>query len=109
MRWFFPAAFQRQVAADRLGVTASVLPGGHLMALSRPEPLAGYLLSVDQLVSPDFTVDIAPHQLRVADIANYDEVYKRLIRSMKLTDVSAAFVMEEIKQTTALPLHGSTR
>jgi hypothetical protein len=43
---FFPAAFQRQVAADRLGVTASVLPGGHLIALSQPEPLAGYLLSV---------------------------------------------------------------
>jgi hypothetical protein len=43
---FFPAAFQRQVAADRLGVTASVLPGGHLIALSRPEPLARYLLSV---------------------------------------------------------------
>jgi hypothetical protein len=43
---FFPADFQRQVAADRLGVTASVLPGGHLIALSQPELLAGYLLSV---------------------------------------------------------------
>jgi pimeloyl-ACP methyl ester carboxylesterase len=43
---FFPADFQRRVAADRLGVTASLLPGGHLMALSQPEPLAGYLLSV---------------------------------------------------------------
>lgn len=31
-----------------------------------------YLLSVDQLVAPDFTVDTAPHQLGVADIAGTD-------------------------------------
>jgi alpha-beta hydrolase superfamily lysophospholipase len=43
---FFPAGFQRAVARDRLGIEADVLPGGHLMALSRPAPLAGYLLEV---------------------------------------------------------------
>ena len=43
-------------------------------------------------------------KLRVRDIEDYDSVYKRLIRSVKLSDVSSAFVMEEIKQTTALPL-----
>ena len=43
---FFPAAFQQRVARDRLGVEADVLPGGHLMALSQPEPLARYLLGV---------------------------------------------------------------
>ena len=37
----------------------------------RGEP-AGYLLSVDQLVSPDFTIDAAPHQLTVADLAGAD-------------------------------------
>jgi alpha-beta hydrolase superfamily lysophospholipase len=41
---FFPAAFQQAVARDRLGVQASFLPGGHLMALSQPAALAGYLL-----------------------------------------------------------------
>ena len=41
---FFPAGFQRRVARDRLGVDADVLPGGHLMALSRPAELASYLL-----------------------------------------------------------------
>lgn len=41
---FFPLEFQQQVARDRLGLTADVLPGGHLMALSQPEPLARYLL-----------------------------------------------------------------
>ena len=41
---FFPADFQRDVARDRLGVEADVLPGGHLNALSQPQALAGYLL-----------------------------------------------------------------
>ncbi len=33
---FFPAAFQQQVARDRLGIEADVLPGGHLIALAQP-------------------------------------------------------------------------
>jgi Lrp/AsnC family transcriptional regulator len=41
----------------------------------------------------------------VPDIAGYDEVYKRLIASAELSDVSASFVMGTIKHTTALPLH----
>ena len=47
-------------------------------------------------------------KLQVADIAAYDRVYKALIRSAKLMDVSAAFAMEELKRTTAIPLpsHG---
>lgn len=43
-------------------------------------------------------------KLQVADIAAYDHVYKSLIRVAKLTDVSAAFAMEEMKRTTELPL-----
>lgn len=42
---FFPAAFQRGLARDRLGIEADVLPGGHLIALSQPERLAAYLLA----------------------------------------------------------------
>lgn len=41
---FFPAWFQQRVARDRLGVEADVLPGGHLIALAQPGPLARYLL-----------------------------------------------------------------
>jgi pimeloyl-ACP methyl ester carboxylesterase len=41
---FFPAGFQQKLAADRLGVTADQLPGGHLIALADPAGLAGYLL-----------------------------------------------------------------
>lgn len=40
----------------------------------------------------------------VPDIATYDTVYKRLIRTADLFDVSSSFAMEEIKYTTALPL-----
>ncbi|MET1026464.1 MAG: Lrp/AsnC family transcriptional regulator [Dongiaceae bacterium] len=43
----------------------------------------------------------------VADIAHYDRVYKRLIKSVKLTDVSSSFAMEQMKYTTALPVTAS--
>lgn len=42
---FFPPEFQRRQARDRLGIEADVLPGGHLMAVSRPDELATYLLA----------------------------------------------------------------
>ena len=45
---FFPVALQRQVARDRLGVTADVLPGGHLLPLAQPRPVADYLLHTTQ-------------------------------------------------------------
>ncbi len=41
----------------------------------------------------------------VPDIAAYDAVYKRLISSVELSDVSSSFAMEELKFTTALPLN----
>jgi Lrp/AsnC family transcriptional regulator len=43
-------------------------------------------------------------KLQVADIAAYDRVYKRLIQAVRLADVRAAFAMEVLKRTTALPL-----
>ncbi|REJ77218.1 MAG: Lrp/AsnC family transcriptional regulator [Acidobacteria bacterium] len=41
----------------------------------------------------------------VPDIAAYDRVYKRLIEKVDLLDVSSSFAMEQIKYTTALPVH----
>jgi len=40
----------------------------------------------------------------MSDIAGYDRVYKRLIKTVELVDVSASFVMETVRHTTALPL-----
>lgn len=41
---------------------------------------------------------------RVADVAGYDRLYQDLIDRVPLSDVSASFVMEEIKETTQLPV-----
>jgi pimeloyl-ACP methyl ester carboxylesterase len=43
---FFPLEFQRRVVRERLGLDVDVLPGGHLMALSRPRELADHLLAL---------------------------------------------------------------
>ncbi|MEU3981348.1 alpha/beta hydrolase [Streptomyces sp. NPDC026672] len=41
---FFPLEFQRRVALDRLGINADEIPGGHLVALSRPVDLVDRLI-----------------------------------------------------------------
>jgi Lrp/AsnC family transcriptional regulator len=41
---------------------------------------------------------------RVSDMADYDRLYQTLIARVPMGDVSASFVMEEIKDTTELPL-----
>ena len=42
--------------------------------------------------------------VRLADMAAYDEFYKRLTSRISVSDISASFVMEDLKDTTALPL-----
>jgi pimeloyl-ACP methyl ester carboxylesterase len=41
---FFPVAFQRRLARERLGVELEEIPGGHLAALSRPAAVVSALL-----------------------------------------------------------------
>jgi Lrp/AsnC family transcriptional regulator len=60
-----------------------------------PEVVEFYRLSGDV----DYLI-----KLQVKDIAAYDRAYKALIRAAPLRDVSAAFAMEELKHTHALPL-----
>lgn len=43
-------------------------------------------------------------KVRVADMASYDAFYKRLIGKVAVSDISASFVMEDIKDSTALPI-----
>jgi hypothetical protein len=50
---FLPAEFQRRVAAERLGISADVMPGGHLVALSRPTELSARLLSYAEATLKD--------------------------------------------------------
>ncbi|MEM8592585.1 MAG: Lrp/AsnC family transcriptional regulator, partial [Pseudomonadota bacterium] len=43
-------------------------------------------------------------RVRVADMAGYDGFYKELTARIDISDVSASFVMEEIVETTAIPV-----
>lgn len=43
-------------------------------------------------------------RLRVGSVADYDAFYKRLIARVPISDISASFVMQDIKDTTALPV-----
>lgn len=43
-------------------------------------------------------------RVRVQDMVAYDRFYQRLIAKVQIADVSASFVMEEVKETTALPI-----
>ena len=60
-----------------------------------PEILGVYRMSGDL----DYLI-----RAQVADMADYDRLYQRLIRAVPLSDVSASFVMEDIKDTHQLPL-----
>ena len=45
-----------------------------------------------------------PAIMAALKITSYDAIYKQLIGSVPMMDVSSNFAMEEIKLTTALPL-----
>lgn len=47
-------------------------------------------------------------RLRVTDVADYDRVYQQLIRRVPIADISASFVMEDLKDTQILPTHART-
>ena len=42
--------------------------------------------------------------VRLADMRDYDRFYKSLTARLEILDISASFVMEDLKDTTALPL-----
>jgi Lrp/AsnC family transcriptional regulator len=62
---------------------------------SMPEILGAYRTSGDL----DYLL-----KAKVTDVRAYDRLYQRLIRKVELADISASFVMEEIMETTELPI-----
>ena len=60
-----------------------------------PEVVGAYRMSGDL----DYVL-----RVRVADVPAYDAFYKRLTSRVSVSNISASFVMEDIKDTTALPL-----
>jgi Lrp/AsnC family transcriptional regulator len=96
------------VDAEKLGLGLSVFilirtsnhdPGWlakfRAAATSFPEITGVYRMSGDL----DYVL-----RARVADVKAYDRLYQRLIAKVPLSDVSASFVMEEIKETTIVPV-----
>ncbi len=43
-------------------------------------------------------------RVRVRDVADYDRFYKELIGKVPVSDISASFVMEDIKDSTEVPV-----
>ena len=97
------------VDPDRVGVGLSVLvsieAGEHTPEwLERfssgvgamPEVLEAYRMTGDI----DYVLHVA-----VADMAEYDAFYKRLIAIAPMKNVTSRFTMERLKHTTAYPLH----
>ena len=96
------------VDADKLGLGLSVfilirtsshdpdwLAKFRAAVISFPEIIGVYRMSGDL----DYVL-----RARVADVKAYDRLYQRLIAKVPLSDVSASFVMEEIKETTVVPV-----
>jgi pimeloyl-ACP methyl ester carboxylesterase len=48
---FFPAEFQRRVVRERLDIAPDEMPGGHLVALSRPKELADRLEAYREVIA----------------------------------------------------------
>jgi Lrp/AsnC family transcriptional regulator len=96
------------VDADKVGVGLSVfilvrtsrhetdwLAKFRAAVVSFPEITGVYRMSGDL----DYVL-----RARVSDVKAYDRLYQRLIAKVPLSDVSASFVMEEIKETTVVPV-----
>lgn len=96
------------VDADKLGLGLTVFM---LIRTSHhdPEWLAQFRSAVTSLsevvgvyrMSGDLDYII---RARVEDMKAYDRLYQKLIARVPLSDVSASFVMEEIKDSTEVPL-----
>lgn len=97
------------VDPDRVGVGLSVLvsieAGEHtpewlerfsLGVGAMPEVMEAYRMAGDV----DYILRVA-----VADMAEYDAFYKRLIAIAPMKNVTSRFAMERLKHTTAYPLH----
>lgn len=62
---------------------------------STPEIIGAYRMSGEL----DYVL-----RVRVSDVKSYDQFYQRLIAQVPIADISASFVMEDIVETTQLPI-----
>lgn len=93
-------------AAVNLGVTALVQIRTNNHSAEWLSQFQAAIESFPEVVEAYRTSGEIDYILRVMvpSIDSYDLLYKRLIEAVDLYDVRTIFVMEKIKQTTALPL-----
>lgn len=89
-----------------LGMTAFVAVKTNDHSDKWLEKFAAAASSIDELVEFYRMAGEVDYMLKflVRDMADYDRVYKKLIKAVSLSDVSASFAMERIKYTTAVPV-----
>jgi Lrp/AsnC family transcriptional regulator len=94
-------------AAVNLNVTALVQIRTNDHSAEWLTQFQGALEQFPEVVEAYRTSGEIDYMLRVVvpSIDAYDQFYKRLIDAVDLYDVRTIFVMERMKQTTALPLH----
>ena len=97
-------------AAVNLGVTALVQVRTNNHTAEWLEQFQAAIEQFPEVVEAYRTSGEIDYMLRVVvpSIDAYDQFYKRLIDAVDLYDVRTIFVMERMKQTTALPLHYAT-
>ncbi len=89
-----------------LGLPVFIIVRTSRHAADATETLRNAVLGIPEILGAYRTageIDYILHA-RVPDVAAYDRLYKKLIAKLELLDVSASFVMEEIKAVTELPL-----
>ena len=89
-----------------LGMTAFVAVKTNDHSDKWLEKFAAAASSIEELVEFYRMAGEVDYMLKflVRDMADYDRVYKKLIKAVSLSDVSASFAMERIKYTTAVPV-----
>ncbi|CUU42554.1 Leucine-responsive regulatory protein [Blastochloris viridis] len=75
------------------------------------ETFASAIVAIPEVMDVYRMAGDVDYMLRVvvADMAAYDEFYKRLISVVPLKNVTSRFAMERIKATTALPVPPATK
>lgn len=86
------------VAVEAGDHTPAWMEGFAAAVLAMPEVMEVYRMAGEV----DYMLRVA-----VADMAEFDALYKRLILAAPLKNVTSRFAMERIKATTAFPLHGA--
>lgn len=93
-------------ASVNLGVTALVQVRTNNHSAEWLQEFSAAVDTLPEIVEAYRTSGEIDYMLRVVvpSIDEYDTFYKRLIEAVDLYDVRTVFVMEKMKQTTALPL-----